>query len=281
MARVTITIDAGPGASIGALAGVIGDVSKVMDFGLTVDRAVAESTAAQEVERLWRDQPGSILERLQGADEDDYVEVRSVIDERRLLDEFLDRGPLPPDLWFEEWYQFRRRTRARSSRRYATPPPFSLPFYELASFREVSPDSYTRLVAIELIDRLPSVPVVESLTYQNPITIVFEIGSAVGASAIIVAGFKYGAFVEFAKLIRDWSRTRRQSDVDIERTRAETREINARANRIELETELRRKMAPLKVRVPAIGDVEPTDDQLDAIGRLADSDLKVEEEDDE
>src|ERR1700722_4370929 len=198
VARVTITIDAGPGASIGALAGVIGDVSQLMDFGLTVDRTVAESTAAQEVERLWRDQPGSILERLQGADEGDYVEVRSLIDERRLLDEFLDRGPLPSDLWFEEWYQFRRRTRARSSQRYPTPSPFSLPFYQSASFQEVSPDSYARLVTIESIDRLPGVPVVESLTYQNPITFVFEIGSAVGVSAIIVAGFKYGAFVEFA-----------------------------------------------------------------------------------
>ncbi len=274
MARVIITIDAGPNASVGELAGIIGDVSHVMDFGLTVDRAVAESSAVQEVDRLWRNQPGALLERLQGSDDGDYGEIRLLVEERRLLAEFLDRGPLPPDLWIEEWYRFRRRFFVENSRRYLTSSPFSLPFYGSGALQEVSPDSYSRLVAIESAARLPGVPIVESLTYQNPIIIVFGIG------AVIAAGFRYGTFVECAKLVRDWSGMRRQRDAEIERTQAETREINARASRIELETEFRRRMAQLAIRVPSVSDVEPTGDQINAIGRLADSDFEVEVEED-
>ncbi|MHB1524637.1 MAG: hypothetical protein ACYCYB_11870 [Candidatus Dormibacteria bacterium] len=271
-----ITIDAGSNASIGALASIIGDMSQVMDFGLTVDRAVAESSAVQEVDRLWRDEPSAILERFQATDEGEYAEVRSMVNERQLLNEFLDQqGPLPPDLWLEHWYQFRRRVGNESSRRYLTSSPFFLPFDRSASLQEVSPDSFARLVAIESADRLPGVPVVESLTYQNPIIIVF------GIEAAIAAGFKYGTFVEFAKLIRDWSGIRHQRNAQIEKTQAETREINARASRIEFGTEWRRKMASLAIHVPAVGEVEPTSDQLDAIGRLANSDFKVEEHDDE
>lgn len=281
MARVIITIDAGPGASIGALAGIIGDVSQVMDYGLTVDHAIAESAGAQEVDRLWRDEPGAILERLQGTDEGAHAEVRSLVEERRLFDEFLDRGPFPPDMWFEEWYQFRRRARSGSSRRYPRSSPFSMSGYQTASLQEASPSSYSQLVAIESASRLPNVPVVESLTYQNPITIVFEVGAVVGIAGIAVAAIRYGTFVEFAKIIRDWSGIRRQREANTAKTQAETREINARSSRIELETELRRQRAPLAVRVPAVAEVEPTGDQLDAIGRLLEFDITVEVEDNE
>jgi hypothetical protein len=281
VARVIITIDAGPGASIGALAGIIGDVSQVMDFGLTVDHAIAESTGAQEVDRLWRDEPGAILERLQGSDEGAHADVRSLVDERRLFDEFLDRGPFPPDMWFEEWYQFRRRARSGSSRRYPRSSPFSMSGYQTASLQEASPSSYSQLVAIESANRMPRVPVVESLTYQNPITIVFEVGTALGIGGVTYAGFRFGTFVEFAKLIRDWSGIRRQREANSAKTQAEAREINARASRIEAETEFRRQRAPLAARVPAVAEVEPTSNQLDAIIRLADSNVGVEVEDDE
>ena len=118
---------------------------------------------------------------------------------------------------------------------------------------------------------------VESLSYQNPIIIVFGVGAAV------VAGFKHGTFVEVAKLIRDWSGIRRQREADIAKTQAETREINARASRVELEAELRRKLSPLSTRAPSVADIEPSSDQLAAINRLADSSVTVEvvEDDDE
>ena len=142
MPRMIITIDFGPNASIGALASVIGDVSQVMDFGLVVDQKVAEWDAAQEVERLWRNQPDALLERIQSEDETAYTELRSLVNERNLWEEFLNHGPFPPDLIYEEWYRFRRRIRGQTSSPFLTSSLFSSPYSQFRAFQDTSPGNY-------------------------------------------------------------------------------------------------------------------------------------------
>jgi hypothetical protein len=269
--RVRVRLDLGAGVTLGGLAEVMGDMSTTMDLGLKVDRQIAEFEAGREVERLWRERPRVLVERFE-RDEWAAGELRILQEMREFVEGFREH-PVPPDLWYGEWVRFQRRVGGKRARRVAPPWPWFTA--DVWSLREANADLYSRLVASEAGRHLAAVPIVESLAYQNPLEVVILF---VGGAA--AAGCKYGTFVEILKVIRDWSGARGQAHANAEKTKAETREINARASQTELETEIRRKLAVHAVTHPELGKLEFSQDELSALRRLSAAETDVVIEDD-
>lgn len=293
MARVTVRINLGPGASLGAVAGVVDDLLVIHDLGLRVDIIGARRDAEETIEGWWRDSPGQLAERSLNLDESTSSRLQRLLDQRRQEDEVAEHlAGAPPEMWFDEWYHMQRRYFGKGSRRRFLPPPF-WPAASEVSLAEVAPDLFARLVAEEFGRYVQQVPTVERLSYQNPIELVLiGVGSLVTA-----AGFKFGTFTEMAKLIRDWSadkqerqdqarQTRANADraelgslrerAEIERTDAETREINARASKAEAEAEVLRRYARQGGRVEDLIEAGLAPRELQAMAELTAGTVEVE-----
>ena len=298
MARVTIRVNLGPGASLGAVAGVVDDLLVIHDLGLRVDIICARRDAEETIEGWWRDSPGQLVERSLNLDESTSSRLQRLLDQRRQEDEVAERlAGAPPEIWFDEWYRMQRRYSGQGSRRRFLPPPF-WPAASEVSLAEVAPDLFARLVAEEFGRHVQPVPTVERLSYQNPIELVLiGVGSLVTA-----AGFKFGTFTEIAKLIRDWStdkqerqdqarQTRANADraelgslrerAEIERTEAETREINARASKAEAEAEVLRRYALQGGRVDDLIEAGLAPRELRAMADLTAGTVEVEVDENE
>jgi multidrug resistance efflux pump len=95
--------------------------------------------------------------------------------------------------------------------------------------------------------------------------------------------------------MRDWSADKRQAEIrvrqasvniehdeaEIGRIQAQTREINARASKAELETELLRRFAAQTNRVDALVEAGVTPRELQAVAQLTSADMAVEFTEDE
>lgn len=291
MARVTIRIDIGPGASLGALASVVNDLSALQDLGLRTDRVAARREAASTIERRWRESPGDILERSRLTDELAMSRIHDLVDRRRRDDEVVERMlGTPPELWLEEWFYAQRR--GRKTGRFTLPPLWALSEreFELAT---VAPDIFSSLVEAEAAVNLPSVPAVERLTYSNPIELVL-----LGVGGLLTgAGFKFGTFTELAKLIRDWSSEKERSAAeareaaavadqaeirvdrersDVARSEAETREILARASKTEMEAEILRRYAVQGNRIDDLVEAGLASPEIEAMASLSAAAVDVE-----
>lgn len=298
MARLTIRLNVGPSASLGALSAVVEDLSVLQDLGLRVDAIAARRDAEATVERWWHDSPGQMFERSRRLDEDSLVQMRRLLEERRRADEISEQlAGAPPEIWLEEWYRLQRRYLGKAgSRRLVLPPLFSSSLGE-SRLADLAPDIFTQLVAGEVAQHLPSVPSVERLTYENPIELIL-IGVA---GALTGAGFKFGTFTELAKLIRDWSSEKQVSEskareaaaaaaqaevrvqrerADIARTEAETRELHARASKTEIEAEIMRRFALQGNRVEDLIEAGLAPREIQAVAQLAAGTVDVEIDED-
>jgi len=273
LARLMIRLDLGPGASLGALSSVVEDLSAVHDLGLRVDAVAARRDARDHIERLWRDQPGQIFEQSLQLDEASSYDMRRLLDERRQADAFRERlEGTPPEIWFEDWYRLQRRLGGKGSGRFLSP---LFPWAQGgADFQlsAIAPQVFARLVSDEVGRRQPSVPSVERLSYENPIELIL-----VGVGGLLAgAGFKFGTFTDLARLIRDWSADKRRAEVHVEReqaevdrTRAEIRELDARASKTEVETEVLRRYALQGNRVDDLVEAGLAPRELRAIAQLS------------
>lgn len=292
MARVTIRIDLGPGASLGAVAGVVDDLLVVHDLGLRVDTISARRDAEETIEGWWRDSPGQFVERALNLDEPISSRLQRLIDQRNQEDAIAERfANAPPEMWFDEWYRMQRRYLGKGSPRRLLAPPF-WPSASEVSLAEAAPNLFARLVAEEFARGVPPVPTVERLSYQNPIELVL-----IGVGLLTATGFKLGTFTEIAKLIRDWSaekqerqdqarHTRANADraelgavrerAEIERTEAETREINARASKAEAEAEILRRYAAQGGRLDDLIEAGLAPRELQAVAQLTAGTVEVE-----
>jgi len=291
---VTIRINLGPGASLGVVAGVVDDLLVLHDFGLRVDAISARRDAEESIEGWWRDSPNQLLERSLRFDESSAARLRRLIDQRGQEDAIAERlANVPPEMWLEEWYHLQRRYSGKGSpRRPLLPPPFWSASREVR-LAEVAPSLFARLVSEEFGRRVPPVPTVERLSYQNPIELVL-----IGVGGLLTgAGFKFGTFTEIAKLIRDWSADKQErqdqarqarADADraelgslreraeINRIEAETREINSRASRDEAEAEVLRRYAALGGRVDDVIEAGLGPRELLAMAQLTAGAVEVE-----
>lgn len=293
MARLTIRLNLGPGASLGALSAVVEDLSVLQDLALRVDAIAARRDAEATVERWWRESPWEIHERSSRLDEGSAVQIRRLLDQRRRDDEISERlAGAPPEMWFEEWYRRQRQYFGkRGSARFGTPPFWS----SLSESRlaELAPDIFAQLVAYEVSQHLTPVPSVERLTYENPIEFIL-----IGVAGVLTgAGFKFGTFTELAKLIRDWSAEKQanqakareatavaeQAEVrvqreraDVARTEAETRELHARASKAEVEAEIMRRYALQGNRVDDLVEAGLAPRELQAMAQLTAGAVDVE-----
>lgn len=293
MVRLLMRLDLGSDMSLGALSSIVQDVSVVLDLGLRVDAVAARSDARREIERLWTDRSDELYDQSQRLDAPSSEELRRLLEQRREADRFRERlAVIPPDFWWEEWYGAGRYSSRKERPGFVSPPAFwaSLGATE-AQLSELAPNLFAQLVAEEAGRRLPSVPVVESLTYQSPLEVVLIVAGTIATGA----GFKFGTFTELAKLIRDWSADKRQSEVRVnqaearverehaqaEKTRAETREILAQASKTELETELLRRFASQTNRLDDLVEAGVMPRELQAVAQLTSADVEVELTEDE
>lgn len=232
MATVRITLDVGAGSTLGGLARAVEDLSVVMDLGLRIDMEASRRLAEDNLERLWRDQPDALTERVLGWDEPAAANLHSLLEQRQLWEDLLFEGRRPPAS-LEDWNRLRLYVR-----RFGMVNPFigGAPF--AATLKSSAPDVFAALAANDAARIAPEAPNVGSLHYENPLDLVL-----LGVAGVIGAGFKYGTFVELVKLLRDWSIDKDHARANVEKTRAETREANARASQIEFETQLRKAAA--------------------------------------
>ena len=293
MARLTIRLNLGPGASLGTLSAVVEDLSVLQDLGLRVDAIASRRDAELTIERWWSDSPDQIDERSRRLDEASSAQMRRLLDQRRRDDEITERlASAPPEIWFEEWYRLQRRYSSKGGARRFVPLPFqsSLSASRLA---EIAPDIFVQLVADQVAQHLPPVPSVQRLTYENPIELVL-----IGVAGVLTgAGFRFGTFTEIAKLIRDWSAEKQtnqakareaaavaaQAEVrvqreraDVARSEAETRELLARASKAEIEAEIMRRYARQGNRVDDLIEAGLAPRELQAVAQLAAGAVDVE-----
>jgi hypothetical protein len=280
VARLQIGMDLGAGATLGALSAAVEDLSVLLDLGLRVDAVAGRRDAETEIERWWADQPSRLLQR---SNQDDRLlgDLNRLLKRRRREDEISDQmGEVPPEIWIEEWYRLQRSFGGKGLSQRAMPPLFWSLLAE-SRLSEVAPNLYAHLVAEEVGRRSPTVPRVERLSYENPLEVIL-----IGIGVVTGAGFKFGTFTELAKLVRDWSVEKRQGEgrvtreaAEVDRTRAETRELNARASKAELETEILRRYALQGNRLGDLVEVGLAPRELQAVAQLtaANIDLQINE----
>lgn len=298
MARLTLRLNLGSGASLGAVSAVVADLSVLQDLGLRVDAMATRRDAEVSVDRWWREAPGQISERSVRLDERSSAQIRRLLDQRRRDDEFSERlAGAPPEMWFEEWYRWQRRYAGKQGAPRFTPPPF-WPSLSQSRLADLAPDIFAQLVADEVSRHLPPVPAVERLTYENPIELIL-----IGVAGVVTsAGFKFGTFTELAKLIRDWSAEKQanqsrareaaavadQAEVrvqreraEVARTEAETRELSARATKAEIEAEIMRRYALQGNRIDDLVDAGLAPRELQAVAQLTAGavELQIDEQD--
>jgi hypothetical protein len=148
---------------------------------LRVDLAVVRTDARFEIERLWRDSPSQLYEQSLRLDSASSEVLRDLLDQRRELDDLRDRmHGAPPEIWLDEWYRALRRF-GRKGRSWAGAAPF--PWASTGSrelqLGEMAPHIFARLVNEEAGRQLPSVPTVESLSYENPLELVLAVAGAI------------------------------------------------------------------------------------------------------
>ena len=274
MARLSIKINLGPGASIGALSSVVGDLSAIQDLSLRLDTIAIRRDAVRQIEHLWRENPDLLLERgssFSGASSEQMAQLLSAREQFDQLRSFVDE--VSPDYWLDEMYRIQRFSPKNAGRAFnrfglmhmaALAQPFSLP-----RLSEAAPELYADLVADETARRLPTVPTVERLVYENP----FEIILAV--IVLGVAGLKYGAFTEFAKMIRDWSADKRLREAEADLKQADARLRNAEASKAEAEAEVARRFANQTSRLDDLDEAAPTPGEIGAISRTSGRDIEV------
>jgi hypothetical protein len=285
--------------TLGTLSAVVEDLSVLLDLGLRVDAVAARRDAENAIERWWIDQPTQLLERLTVQDERLSGDLHRLLERRQREDEIGDRlAGAPPEVWFEEWYRLQRRFGGKGSSRWLLSTP--LLWSPLADSRlgEIAPDLYAQLVADEVRLRLPTVPTVERVSYENPLEVIL-----VGVAGVLTGvGFKFGTFTEFLKIIRDWPAERREGQArareaeatasqaevrvqreaaEVDRVRAETRELNARASKAELEAEILRRYALQGNRLDDLVEVGLVPRELQAMTQLTAGDIALELDEDE
>lgn len=288
MARLRLQIEIGRLTTLGSLALALEDLSVVSDLSLKVDRLVARADAEEEVERLWRYEPRSLLDREYPRSDGHSRELVDTIEARQEADRLWSRlEGVPPEIWFEEWYRYQRRGKGR---RFGVPSPFAfLPLQGHVELRDLSPRLFQALATSEMSRRLPEPAQVEFASYRNPLEVVLIVSGALTA-----AGFKFGTFTELARMIRDWSAEKRQAELraerdaiglnrdraEIEKVMAETREINARASKAEIEAEVLARFARQTGRADELVQAGIGPRELEAISRLSSSSIEVEVDED-
>lgn len=293
LARVTIRLNLGPGATLGAVASVVDNLTVIHDLGLRVDAIVARRDAAATVEDWWRNSPGQIYERSLSLGETSSARLQQLLQQRERDDYIQDRlASTPPELWFEEWYQLQRRYLGKGSPRRFVPPPLLWSSLRESNLADVAPDLFARLVADEVGRHLPPTPAVERLAYENPVEVIL-----IGVGLLTGAGFKFGTFTDIAKLIRDWSADKdenrarareaaavadqaeirvRRERAEVERTEAETRELHARASKAEVEAEILRRYALQGNDIDDLVAAGLAPQELEAMAQLSAGSVEVE-----
>jgi hypothetical protein len=273
LARLHLRLSLGNNATLGVLAEATEDLSVVSDLGLRIDRSLSRAAAIGDIERMWRERPSALIEQMSTVDESAVADIQGLVELRELVDSFFERGPRPPEFWFEEWYRWQRRYAKRG--RYSVPPVTPWSGVELLNFSTAAPSGlYDRLVSAEAARRLPSIPVIESVSYRSPFEVILIV-----TAGLLGAGCKYGTFVELLKLARDWSMTRAQAQANVEKTTAEAREINARASKTEVETAILRELAARGVSASDLAQLNLSEREVDAIRRLSTPGTEVTVED--
>lgn len=270
MARIRTRLNLGRNVTLGVVAEAAEDLSVIADLGLRIDRTLARASAVDAIEEVWRQRPSALLEMVGGLDDPAVGAIQALVELRHLSDSLFERGPVPPEVWIEEWYRAQRRYRSKGGG-YAPPPGLPWSRLEVMHLSTATPPGlYDRLVSQEAARRLPAVPIVESVSYNNPYEVVLIV-----AAGLLGAGCKYGTFVELLKLVRDWSTAQEQARATINRTEAESREINARASKTELETEILRKLSTQGSSAPELAQLNLSEREIDAIRHLSSSSTEV------
>ena len=268
MARLRIQLDLGPRASLGVLSLTVDDLSVVQDLGLRVDAAVSRRDAERWIESLWRENPDQLREQdLKSSTGRHSDRVGRLLSERALIDELRERFvELPPELWIHEWIRSRRQALGsdnfplnRGSR------PFSDQTWQqpIPRLSDLAPDLYSDLVAVEAALRMPTVPTVERLVYENPLEI------KLAGVFSVRAGLREGAFLAFLALIRDW--------------RADAGIAKARASQEETKAKLYKKLVEQGFPLDDLKYAEPTPKELGSMDRLAgfETEFDLDEDDDQ
>lgn len=274
MARLSIKINLGPEASIGALSSVVGDLSVIQGLSSRLDRIACRRDAARRVEQLWVEDPTLLIERsLAHPGRSDQERHLMVVEQMRLREFPGVYDEMSSDDWVDALRELQvilmdKRKRPLSQiglmRLASLAQPFAIP-----RLSDVSPDLYEDLVADEMNNRWPTVPAVERLVYENPFEIVLVI------AVLGVAGLKYGSFVEFARLIRDWSADKQSRQHEANLKKADVRVRNAEASKAEAGPEVAWRFANQTSRIDDLEKAAPTDEETGAMSRTSDLDVEI------
>ncbi|GEM_PF-2331602 len=263
MTRLRISVDLGPSATVGELATVVGRFSLVADLALRWSEVGLRDAAVADVELTLVEtrEVGRFAEQLS---EQERSELDSYFRAASLWEDF---GRLPPDIYFEEWYHLFRR---RGKRGLPLVAAAWSPLVGPPRVVDAAPRAFSRLVGVELSERLDGPPTVESMRYENPWEIVLT------AAASFLGG---GALTGLLVLGRDWRSGKRQAaaeavkvEVEADKTSAEAREINARASQEETKARVLAAVADELLARPAASlNVEDLRDLLEEDGAALDA----------
>lgn len=279
MGRAGVTLDLLPETPFASLNETFSDLSTLSDFGVRLDSVLVEDAVAQDLESAWQGEPRNILHQAMELDDADEERLRRLLGIIDFLEELWQRGPTPPQFWEQEWSRLQQLWASRGHwGAWAPFPAFATG--GLPRLRDAEPLTYRLLLSRDIARRLPSSPRVQSLAYGSPLEIFLAL-DAVILGVLIRYGTKYGTFIECLRMIQEWPTMRAQAEANVERTRAEAREHNARASQMEAETQFYRALIERGVSPEQLRNATFSRQESSAFARLSALNIQVEIQEEE